>query len=480
MATKFHNRKATAAVTLAALLAAGTAQAAAPKPAAPKAPVAWTAALTGGLQPSDANAQTLARWWEVLKDPLLTSLEDRALSGSLDVKAAEARVRQAWAQRGATAAGEQPSLDLGGGTSRSATANNSSARYNTGLDASWEIDLFGRRRNVTNAAEAAAQASEESLRDVQVTLASEVALSYVDLRVAQQRLARAEANLKLQEESYDIARWRNEAGLTTALDVDQARLSVEQTRAQLPTLRTTVEQAKNRLAVLTGQAPGALGAELGAAATVPVAPVQVAVGVPADLLRRRPDVRRAEREVAVQMAQVKAAEAEKYPHLSLNGSIGLEALSFTNLLSAAARVLVGAFNIGQTLFDGGRIRQNIAVQNAAQEQAVIAYQSAVLAALEEVENGMVAYAEEQVRRQSLAQAVELARSAATLAQEQYRSGLADFQAVLEAQRSLLNAEDQLASSDGAVTAGLVRLYKALGGGWTPEAAAAAPATQHKA
>jgi outer membrane protein TolC len=194
------------------------------------------------------------------------------------------------------------------------------------------------------------------------------------------------------------------------------------------------------------------------------------VGVPADVLRQRPDVRRAERQLAAQTAQVGVATAGRYPHLSLVGSIGLEALSLGNLLSAAARALAASVNVGQTIFDAGRIRRNIEIQTALQEQALVAYEAAVLSALEDVENALVAYAEERARRQALAEAARAARQAAALADERYRSGLVDFLVVLDAQRSLLSLEDQLAISSGTVTANVVRLYKALGGGWTPGAA----------
>jgi NodT family efflux transporter outer membrane factor (OMF) lipoprotein len=268
-------------------------------------------------------------------------------------------------------------------------------------------------------------------------------------------------------ETWQITRWRHEAGLTTQLDEDQARLNLEQTRSQLPALQTGLEQAKNRLAVLLGRKPGEL-AELETQGTIPHIPAEVAVGIPADTLRSRPDLRRAERQLAEATAQVGVATAALYPNFTLSGTLGLQALSSGNLLQASARMFSVAANAGWMLFDAGRIRQNIEVQNALQEQALISYESAVLVALRDVENALIAYAEEQNRRVALNNAVQAAQSAAGLAASQYAAGLIDFQTVLDTQRSLLNLQDQLSQSEAAVTSNLARLYKTLGGGWTTE------------
>jgi NodT family efflux transporter outer membrane factor (OMF) lipoprotein len=270
----------------------------------------------------------------------------------------------------------------------------------------------------------------------------------------------------VQEETYDITNWRRQAGLTTQLDVEQAKYSLEQTRSQIPTLQSGLERAKNRLAVLLGQDPGSLNEILDERKAIPVAPLEVAVGVPADALRQRPDVRRAERELAVQTAQIGVAKAELFPKLSLSGSIGLEALALGNLFSSAAQILTLGSNIAWTIFNAGSIRQNINVQTALQEQALIRYEAAILTALEEVENALTAYANEQARRQSLLEATEAAQNAMALARDQYSSGLIDFQVVLDTQRSLLSLQDELAINEGEVTSNLISLYKALGGGWT--------------
>ena len=431
----------------------------------------WTAELEGGLNAEQIDPQTLAHWWPTLNDPILSNLIERAVAGNLDLKEAQARVREARARRGISQADRFPTIEATGSASRKRSSEETGSGetrelYAAGFDASWELDLFGGIRRSVEAAEAELQASEEDLRDVLVTLLAEVALNYIEVRSFKTRLSIAEANLDAQEETHNLTQWRFQAGLTTQLDVEQAKSNLEQTRSHIPTLETGLEQAGNRLAVLLGEQPGFLKEALAEPKTIPVGALEVAVGVPADVLRRRPDVRKAERQLAAQTAQVGVATADLYPKFSLIGSIGLEALSLANLFSSAARTSAIGSNIGWTIFDTGRIRQNIKVQTALQEQALFQYEAAVLAALEEVENTLVAYADQQVRRRSLVEASQAARRAAALAQTQYSSGLIDFQVVLDAQRSLLSLQDQLASSDAEVTSNLITLYKALGGGWT--------------
>jgi NodT family efflux transporter outer membrane factor (OMF) lipoprotein len=283
----------------------------------------------------------------------------------------------------------------------------------------------------------------------------------------QQRIVVAEQNLSAQSQSNDISGWRYQAGLGTGLDAEQAKYALEQSRAQLPTLRTSLAQAMNQLAVLTGRPPGAVATLPATPAPVPVTPLSLAVGVPADVLRQRPDVRRAERQLAAQTARVGVASAAQYPNFSLLGSIGWEALSAGNLFTTAARGTSLGANLAQPIFNAGRIRQTIAVQNALQEQALATYESTLLTALQDVENALVAYAQEQQRHDALQAGAVAAQNAATLALDQYTAGLVDFQVVLETQRALLSLQDQLAVSAGEVTSDLIRLYKALGGGWTP-------------
>lgn len=433
-------------------------------------PEAWQTPEKSGLVGEQLNKGALADWWSILDDPVLTNLVESAVAGNLDLKEARARVREARARRAISEAYRFPTIDAGGSarSSRSSEETGSGSQrelYAAGFDAAWELDVFGGEKRAVEAAGAELQASEEDLRDVLVSLLAEVALNYVELRSFQTRLSVAEANLDAQKETYNITRWRRQAGLTTQLDVEQAKYSFEQTRAQIPGLETGLAQAKNRLAVLIGQHPGSLGDALAERKPIPVTPLEVAVGVPADILRRRPDVRRAERRLAAQTAQIGVATADLYPRFSLFGSIGLEALSLGNLFSLGSRNHGMGAAVAWPLFDAGAIRSNIEVQSALQEQAMIRYEAAVLTALEDVENALIAYAKEQRRRQSLMEATGAALRAVDLAQKQYSSGLIEFGNVLVAQRSLLSLQEQLAVSEGGVTSNLIALYKSLGGGW---------------
>jgi NodT family efflux transporter outer membrane factor (OMF) lipoprotein len=441
----------------------------APKVAAPQ---QWSAELQAGLRSTPPAPHTLATWWTTLEDPVLSDLIARAITGNPDLKQARARVREARAHRGISAAGRFPTLEATGAvsTSRSSKEIGTGTQrelYAIDFDASWELDVFGGIRRAIEAAQAGLEASEAQYGDVLVSLLAEVALNYIDTRTFQTRLAVAEANLATQMETHQLAVWRFTAGLTTALDVEQATFNLENTRAQIPTLRTEIAQAQHRLAVLLGEPPGALYEQLTARQPIPVTPLDIAVGVPAEVLRRRPDVRRAERQLTAQTARVGVATADLYPRFALLGSIGLEALSLGNLFAAGSRTFSLGPTVAWPIFRAGAIRQNIEVQNALQEQALLQYEATVLAALEEVENALVAYAQEQQRRQALTDATQAAQRAVNLAHNAHASGLSDFLNVLEAERSLLSFQDQLAQSEGQVTSHLIRLYKALGGGWTP-------------
>jgi NodT family efflux transporter outer membrane factor (OMF) lipoprotein len=431
----------------------------------------WHTQFKAGFTAEEMNPQTLAEWWTTLNDPELSRLIDRAVLGNLDLKKAMARVRESRARRGMAKADLFPTLDATGSANWSRSNKDTGSGKTSDLfaatfDAGWELDIFGGVRRSVEAAEADLQANYEDLRNVLVSLIGEVALNYIEVRTFQTRLTVAEANLEAQNETYQLTLWRYQAGLSDELAVQQARYNLENTRSQTPTLRIGLEEAMNRLAVLLGEQPGKVHTELEERKPTPVPSLEVAVGVPADILRRRPDVRRAERQLVSQTARVGVATADLYPKFTLSGSIGLEALSLSNLSSSGSWTLSGGPKITWGIFKAGAIRQNIEAQSALQEQYLIAYEVAVLSALEEVENALVAYAEEQYRRDDLRKAMEAAKKAVDMAQHKYQAGLTDFSNVLDAQRSLLSFEDQLAQSDGAVTSNLVRLYKALGGGWT--------------
>jgi multidrug efflux system outer membrane protein len=433
----------------------------------------WHSELKGGLIAGEMNPQTLAAWWPTLNDTELSSLIDRAVSGNLDLKKARARIREARARRGIAKAGLFPTLDASGSATWTESSNDTGTNrtsetrdlYTAGFDAGWEVDIFGGVRRSVEAADADIGASQEDLRDVLVSLLAEVAVNYIDLRTFQSRLAIAEVNLEAQNETYQLTLWRNQAGLSDELAVQQARYNLENTRSQLPTLRIGKEEALNRIAVLLGEQPGNVHSLLEEQGSMPIIPLKLAIGIPADVLRNRPDVRRAERELAAQSARIGVATADLYPKLTLSGSIGFETLKMgTSPTSQTWSSSVGP-GITWAIFRAGAIRQNIEVQSALHEQALIAYEAAILSALEDVENALVAYAEEQNRRDNLQEAAQAAQKAAEFAKLNYESGLTDFNNVLDAQRSLLNFQDQLAQSNATVTSNLVRLYKAIGGGW---------------
>jgi NodT family efflux transporter outer membrane factor (OMF) lipoprotein len=429
------------------------------------------------LAGATADPSSLAAWWQTLDDPILNQLIERALTQNKSAKQAFARVVEARARRGITAADFWPTIGASAGASRThsesrfsdpttgESIDNGDDLYDAGLDSGWELDLFGGKRRAFEASTAQLGASEADLRDVLVTLLGDVALSYVDVRTAQSRLTFAEKNLEAQSGVLDITRWREAAGLATVLDVEQARTSYEQTRAQIPSLESILAQSMNRLSVLTGDPPGSLAATLADRKSVPVAPLDIVAGVPADVLRRRPDIRSAERRLAAQTAEVGVATAALYPSLSLSGSITLQALSASDVLDGFRTDRLG-LSLSMPIFRGGALRQNVKAQNALVDQALASYEATVLAAYEDVENSLTAWTNEQRRHEALLQGVASARRASQLALVQYNSGLVDFQTVLNADRQLISLEDSLAVSDGETTANLIRLYKALGGGWS--------------
>jgi len=447
----------------------------------------WHTRLKGGLTEEEMNPQTLATWWTTFDDSELSSLIHRAVAKNLDLKKAQAKVCEARARRGIATANMFPTLNFSGsdtwsrskkdtvpGETSQLYSTNFNELYSTSFDSGWEIDIFGGIRRSIEASEADLQASQENLHDVLVSLLGEVALNYIEVCTFQARLATVNENIDAQNETYQLTLWRYQAGLSDELAVQQARYNFESTCSQIPALHTGLEEAMNRIAVLLGEQPGKVHEELEKSEPIPVPSLKTAVGVPAETIRRRPDVRRAERELAAQTARVGVATADLYPKFTLNGSIGVEALSFDkltgNLSSSNSWALSGGPRISWAIFDAGAIRQNIKVQSALQEQALIQYESAILCALEDVENALTSYADEQSRMDNLREATQAAKTAVELAQNKYQAGLADFSNVLDAQRSLLSFQDQMTQSNGTVTSNLIRLYKALGGGWTSMAA----------
>lgn len=430
-------------------------------------PTSWSNAA-GQLE--NNRAEDISEWWRRLNDPVLDQLIDESLAAGPDLLAARARLREARARRELAGAEEMPSVTASASASRGKSSGKSSTGatrnlFSAGFDANWEPDIFGATRRGIEAAQADLEASSASLDGVRVSLVAEVALNYVDLRAYQARLGIARANLESQTETLQIADWRRQAGLATDLDVEQARTNLEQTRAQIPALETNLAQAEHRLAILLGKAPTELHTRLADPAMLPRVADAAAIGIPADTLRRRPDVVAAERKLAAETARIGVATAALYPGFQLSGSIGLDALKLGDLFSGAAVSRSLAASVVGTLFDGGRLRQRVEIQNAVQEQALASYQSTVLTALKEVEDALTALASSGRRQEALGRAAEAAGNAAALARQRYASGLIDFQTVLDSERSLLSTQDSLASADADRVTALIQLYKALGGGW---------------
>ncbi len=442
----------------------------------------------------------VARWWRAFGDPVLTGLVERGLAANLDVAQARGRLATARAQLRATRADLFPAVDATGSVTRSvgqggtstiitngtgtgAGANTAvvvdrggdTTIYRAGFDAAYEIDLFGGIRRGIEAARAVAQSSEATLHDTQLTIASEIGLNYVDARLAQAQLAIATATLAAQDETVQIVGWRVQAGLVSSLDQEQARQLRAQTAASIPQIRTRYVAAVNRLAVLLGEAPGAVTAAIDPAAPVPLAPVAIAAAIPADVIRRRPDVAAAERTAAAETARIGVAQAALYPALRLSGTIGGSGTAVGDVVSTAIGSLLGS--LSAPLFQGGRLRAQVAAQRGTAEAALAAYRQTVLVALEETENALTALANAETRERYQIEADAAARAAIVYARSQYRAGLIDFQTLIDSERTLLTADTNRAQARADRATATVQLYKALGGGWqAADAPAAAPAS----
>ena len=439
-------------------------------------PSAWTATTRSPAgTPDSISVAERAEWWKQLSDPQLDALIEAALQTAPDIRTARAKLRQSRATRDLAVASLLPSLNVSGSATRSFTGSEAGGTgvtrtlYAAGFDASWEPSIFGGLRDAADGARADTESMAATLASTQASLAAEVAINYVNLRANQQRLAIARANVASQSETLQIAQWREMAGLVTTLDVEQARTNLEQSRATIPSLESNRASAEYRLALLTGRPPGSLRDSLSAVRPLPTAPASIAAGIPADALRQRPDVRAAEFTLKAEIARTAQREADRYPSLSLSGTLDWKAFSVGALGGSASAVRSLAASLSAPLFDAGRITSRIAVQNAIQEQALIAWEKALLTALEDVENALTAYATGRDRVDARRLAAKAADNAAQLALTQYQAGIADFQKVLETERTRLTAEDNLASAEADVLTAVIQLYKALGGGWQASA-----------
>jgi NodT family efflux transporter outer membrane factor (OMF) lipoprotein len=436
-------------------------------------PDAWEARAVEGVEAQESSVQT---WWDTLGDPVLTDLLKRAQEANLDLEIAAARIAEA---RGfyRVAAGDRYPEILGQGNAGAQQLSESSfgplggetiENYALGASLSWEIDVFGRVRRQVESASAAFEASVEDYRDVLVVLLAEVGRNYIDVVALQERIKLKQANVVSQQESLQLTRDRFDAGLTSALDVAQAESNLANTEAQLPPLENQLNAALNRIAVLLGETPGSVHEELTREAPIPRPPDELIVGIPADVVRQRPDIRRAERDLASQTALIGVATADLYPRFSLNGFLGFDTGSIGDLVDGDSVTWSVGLPVVGNIFDGGRRRGRIDVEKARTDQLLAAYELTVLTALEEVEDSLVAYAMERMRRERLARAVDASQRSVELVRTQYMAGLTNFQNVLDSQRSLTDQEDQLAESEGLVIKNLIALYRALGGGWQPD------------
>lgn len=433
----------------------------------------------GAVAPIDEAA--LATWWTRLGDPTLSGLIDRAVAGNLDIVQAQARLRQARESLRQTGADFLPQLngsanggrnyssqDAGGrldanGNPIGGGGGNWSSSYSGRINASWQIDLFGELSRNRETARADLSASGYDLATVRMTIIAELVTNYVQARQTQEQLRIARETQAIQRDNYQIARWRLEAGLVSSLDERQAQAQLAQTNAAIPQLEASLRGSLNRIAVLTGQAPGEATRALETPSPLPARSTDIATGIPADTLRQRPDVRSAERALAAATARIGVAEAQLYPALGISGNIGTTSNAFSDLFSLITGGIFG--NVQQVIFDGGRLRSQVRSQRAATDAAFAAYKQSVLTGLEDVENGMASLTGARSRKAEFLVAYQASNDAAILARSQYQAGLIDFQTLSNTETTLLNARNSLATAQGDEVRAVAQLYNALGGGW---------------
>ena len=424
-------------------------------------------------------------WWQVFNDPVLNSLVEMAYQQNLSLQIAGLRILEARAQLGIAIGSQYPQLQQAGGSATKHRLSENSPNFNpvadknfmdyqAGFDAAWEIDFWGRFQRGIEAADANLSASVADYQNALVSLTAEVARTYVIIRTLEERLVIAQENIKLQGDSLRIANVRFTNGATTELDVQQAVSNLSETRAQVPALRQSLRQAKNGLSILLGKPPSELTNLLGEPGAIPVAPAHVAVGVPAELLRRRPDVQLAEMQAASQSALVGVARTELYPRFSLLGSIGY-ATSDTNNSSAGdlfdsdSLTYFAGPTFQWNILNYGRLKNNVRVQDARYQQAIVSYQNTVLTAYQEVEDAMVAFIQSQQESRFRGEAATASKKSTEIANIQYREGAVDFQRVIDSERTLVLQQDSWTNTRGTIALNLIAMYKALGGGWESRA-----------
>lgn len=436
------------------------------------------------------SAEDLTHWWTRFDDPILGQLVEQAKTANLDIAQATARLRQAREALVQNRSSLLPTLNGSGGFSRSETlrggfntitlpdgtvqtvGSGGGSNFSLGLDAQYQVGLFGEVRRTVEATRAQYEASGFDYATVLLSVESEVARNYVLARLYQAQLANARDSLKLQDDNLEIAGYRVQAGLVSSLDQEQARGQRAQTAATIPSLEQSYNAAVSRLGVLTGQAPGAVKPMMEAAKPIPDGPAVVGAGIPADTLRQRPDVRSAERALAAATAQIGVAKAALYPAFTISANIATNATKFSGL----AETITGGLFAGltQAIFNGGRLKSQVRGAQAAADGALAAYKAAVLTSLEDVENAIVALQSAQVREREFAVALDAASNSAILSRSQYRSGLTDFTTLSQQEASLLSARNGAAQARADAATATIQLYAALGGGWDPTVTPQAP------
>lgn len=449
----------------------------------PTAPVAsqWIDEGAAGIS---NDSRDYRDWWTAFGDPRLDVLVQMAYRQNLTLRAAALRILEARARLGIAVGTSYPQVQLATGAAGGSRLSLNDApfaslpdevrndidptigSYGLGVEAAWEIDFWGRFRRGIEASEAELAGSIAGYDDVLVSLTADVALTYVLIRTIEKRLAFARQNVAIQQRSLDIANVRFENGLTTELDAQQARSLLRSTEALIPDLESDLRQARNALSVLVGISPVELDSvlETGGGA-IPQPPDNVAVGIPAELLRRRPDVRLAELNAAAQSARIGVAQADLYPAFSLSGALGLAAVSSGDVFDSDSRTGFGAFGFRWPFLNYGRLANNVRVQDARFQALVAAYQNTVLQAVREVEDGLIGYRKARERVGYLADGVQASERSVELSNFQYSEGLADYTRVLDTQRTLLSQQDTLTRSQGDVVLNVISVYRALGGGW---------------
>lgn len=443
------------------------------------APKQWTETHS----PSKASSQQPDKWWLTFKDPVLNQLIADAIAANLDLKQALARVQDARIQRSATIAAGLPSVTARSNLSRrfnnTTTGSQSGGStvgggfgvggqhiniFQMGFDAQWELDFFGGVRRAVEAADALVESEEENTHDVLITILGEVARNYIELRANQRLVQVTEENLLAQQDTHALTQIRQQAGLASTLEVTQAQSAVANTESQMPVYETLVKQSIHAIGVLLGRDPGILSLRLKRPGVFPLATTEAIVNLPSELLLRRPDIRRAERQMASANAAVGVATSELYPKINLAAFLGLQNMRITDI-TPLGKSWSAASSISMPIFNWGKLNANIKSKKIQYNQTYLTYQSTVLSAFKEVEDALVAYANEQTRHAALAQAVEADRLAVSLASELYQKGLTSFLDVLESQQTLYQAQSNLVSSQAKLSSYWVVLYKSLGGGW---------------